>query len=127
MTDKEKINNLICCILFASAEYENQIIMYKNSFEIHKSTDPYLILDLYKAQCKYEAYKELSVKIEKILFIFNRLPFYMQKTCKLHNLQGFIHLYYLSLFGYVFFIIQHQFAVFFGIFYKFIISQMQIY
>lgn len=70
MTDKEKINNLICCILFASAEYENQIIMYKNSFEIHKSTDPYLILDLYKAQCKYEAYKELSVKIEKILFDF---------------------------------------------------------
>ena len=65
MTDKEKINNLICCILFASAEYENQIIMYKNSFEKHKSTDPYLILDLYKAQCKYEAYKELSVKIEK--------------------------------------------------------------
>lgn len=70
MTDKEKINNLICCILFASAEYENQIIMYKNSFEKHKSTDPYLILDLYKVQCKYEAYKELSVKIEKILFDF---------------------------------------------------------
>ena len=70
MTDKEKINNLICCILFVSAEYENQIIMYKNRFEIHKTTDPYLIFDLYKAQCKYEAYKELSVKIEKILFDF---------------------------------------------------------
>ncbi|MGN0539425.1 MAG: hypothetical protein ACI4KI_06175 [Candidatus Fimenecus sp.] len=57
MTDKEKINNLICCILFASAEYENQVIMYKNSFEIHKTTDPYLILDLYKAHASMKRIK----------------------------------------------------------------------
>lgn len=70
MTYKEKINNIICCLLFASAECENNLIDCKNNFEMFKQPDPFTILELYKAQCKLEAYKELSAKIEKILFDF---------------------------------------------------------
>lgn len=70
MTHKEKINNIIVCLLFASAEYENSVIDCRNNFEKLKNPDTYAILELYKAQCKLEAYKELSAKIERILFDF---------------------------------------------------------
>lgn len=38
---------------------------------MHKQPDPFTILELYKSQCKLEAYKELSSKIEIFYLIFN--------------------------------------------------------
>lgn len=37
---------------------------------MRKQPDTFTILELYKAQCNLEVYKELSAKIEKIQFNF---------------------------------------------------------
>ncbi len=69
LSNKEKINNLITYLMFQEADYKNRVIDLQNELNVHRN-NVNIILDLIIAQAKYDAYKDMSEKIEKIIFDF---------------------------------------------------------
>ena len=66
MTDKEKINNLTTYLLFADTRFKNVIIEKENQMRL--KPDTYNVMEYYKACNRYEAYKDISSDINKIIF-----------------------------------------------------------
>lgn len=68
MNYKYKINNIIHYLVVSEAFYKNGVILAKNSLVGRFDPDPVQILNLYRAQCKLEAYEEIAHSLEQILF-----------------------------------------------------------
>lgn len=52
------------CDSYLRFEYLNQL----NNFKLHNLTSPFDVLNLYRAKIRYEAFKEFSADIYKILY-----------------------------------------------------------
>lgn len=52
------------CDSYLRFEYSNLL----NNFKLHSSTNPFDMLNLYRAKIRYEAFKEFSNDIYKILY-----------------------------------------------------------
>lgn len=68
MTAKEKITNIITYLLFADTHFKNEIIEKENQMRL--KPDTYNVMEYYKACNRYEAYKDISSDINKIIFDF---------------------------------------------------------
>ena len=68
MTPKDKINNLTTYLLFSDTRFKNEIIEKQNQMRL--KPDTYNVMEYFKACNKYEAYKEISSDINKIIFDF---------------------------------------------------------
>ncbi len=68
MTDNEKIILLQKYIFEIEFALKNDYISQLNNFIIHRSSNPDDMLKLYRAQVRYDAYKEMCSNIDKILY-----------------------------------------------------------
>ena len=66
MTAKEKINNITTYLLFADTRFKNEIIEKENQMRF--KPDTYNVMEYSKACNRYEAYKDISSDINKIIF-----------------------------------------------------------
>ena len=68
MTDNEMIilikRYALYCDSYLRFEYSNQL----NNFKLNNLTNPFDVLNLYRAKIRYEAFKEFSTDIYKILY-----------------------------------------------------------
>lgn len=68
MTDNEMIilikRYTLDCDSYLRFEYSNQL----NNFKLNNLTNPFDVLNLYRAKIRYEAFKEFSADIYKILY-----------------------------------------------------------
>lgn len=68
MTDSEMISLIKRYTCFCDSYLHNDYIKQLNSFRFHFTTNPIDILNLYRAKIRYEAFKEFSSDIYKILY-----------------------------------------------------------
>ena len=73
MTDNERFILLNRYLYNADLSLHNEYISVLNSFIKHNSSDPYDILYIYKVKIRYEAFKEFSSDLLKILYPYYRL------------------------------------------------------
>lgn len=65
MKNKEKINNIIVYLLFVDTKFKNDLIEKQNQMILR--TDTFNTLEFFKAQCRYEALKDISADIENLI------------------------------------------------------------
>jgi len=68
MTDKEKIELVSRYLCYVDSYIYKDMINVQNSVIRSPNTQPEDILKLYKARTRYEAFKEFSSDLEKILY-----------------------------------------------------------
>ncbi len=68
MTDNERIILIMRYLYNCESFYKNDYIEQLNNFSVFPASRPEEVLRLYRSRIRYEAFKEFSRNLEKILY-----------------------------------------------------------